>query len=91
MGKLDELYRLHRLIDGRRTGLSRTELIGAHGFARSTLTRLIAELRTRLGAPLVHDRTLTGEFLLGYHCQREALKFIPKPENNAPDEGDPVE
>jgi CRISPR-associated protein Csd1 len=25
-------------------------------------------------------RSLTGEFLLGYHCQRDALKFVPKPE-----------
>ena len=31
-------------------------------------------------------RSLTGEFLLGYHCQRDALKFVPKPEIDAPDE-----
>ncbi len=55
MSKLDELYRLHRLLDGRRTGLSRAALIGEHGFARSTLARYIAELRYKLGAPLVHD------------------------------------
>ncbi len=55
MSKFDELYRLHRLLDGRRTGLPRAALIGEHGFSRSTLTRLIADLRDRLGAPLIHD------------------------------------
>jgi CRISPR-associated protein Cas2 len=34
LSKLDELYRLHRLLDGRRTGISRATLIGEHGFAR---------------------------------------------------------
>ena len=57
MSKLDELY---RLLDGRRTGLSRAALIGNHGFARSTLARLIAELRDKLGAPLIHDRERGG-------------------------------
>jgi len=55
LSKLDEIYRLHRLLDGRRTGISRAVLIGEHGFARSTLARLIADLRDKLGAPLVHD------------------------------------
>jgi proteasome accessory factor C len=58
LSKFDELYRLHRLLDGRRTGLPRAALIGEHGFSRSTLTRLIADLRDKLGAPIVcdHDR-----------------------------------
>ena len=60
MSKLDELYRLHRLLDGRRTGIARAELIGTHGFARSTLARLIADLRDKLGAPIVHDRERGG-------------------------------
>lgn len=55
MSKFDEIYRLHRLLDGRRVGISRSELIGAHGFARSTLSRLIADLRNKMGAPLVHN------------------------------------
>lgn len=55
MSKLDELYRLHRLLDGRRTGIPRADLIGAHDFARSTLARLIRDLRDKLGAPLDHD------------------------------------
>lgn len=60
MSKLDEIYRLHRLLDGRRTGISRATLIGEQGFARSTLARLIADLRDKLGAPLVHDKDRGG-------------------------------
>lgn len=60
LSKLDDLYRLHRLLDGRRTGLSRTALTSEHGFSRSTLTRLIADLRDRLGAPLIHDSERGG-------------------------------
>jgi proteasome accessory factor C len=60
MSKLDELYRLHRLLDGRRTALPRAALIDEHGFARSTLSRLIADLRDKLNAPLIHDRERGG-------------------------------
>ncbi len=60
MSKLDEIYRLHRLFDGRRTGISRATLIGEHGFTRSTLARLIADLRDKLNAPLVHDKERGG-------------------------------
>ncbi|MHB1353415.1 MAG: hypothetical protein ACYCWA_08910 [Thiobacillus sp.] len=60
MSKLDEIYRLHRLLDGRRVGLSRTALISEHGFARSTLARLIADLRDKLNAPLIHDKERGG-------------------------------
>ena len=60
MSKFDELYRLHRLLDGRRTGLPRSVLIDEHGFSRSTLAHLIAGLRDRLGAPLIHDRERGG-------------------------------
>lgn len=60
MSKFDELYRLHRLFDGRRTGISRAELIGGHGFARATLARLIADLRDKLNAPLIHDKERGG-------------------------------
>lgn len=60
MSKLDELYRLHRLLDGRRTGIPRADLIGTHGFARATLGRLIADLRNKLNAPLIHDKERGG-------------------------------
>ena len=62
MSRLDELYRLHRLLDGRRTGLSRADLIGTYSFARSTLARLIRDLRDKLGAPLDHDAERGGYF-----------------------------
>jgi predicted DNA-binding transcriptional regulator YafY len=60
LSKLDELYRLHRLIDGRRTGLPRAALITEYGFSRSTLSRLIADLRDKLSAPLIHDKDRNG-------------------------------
>ena len=60
MSKLDELYRLHRLLDGRRTGISLANLTGEHGYARATLGRLIADLRYKLNAPLIHDKERGG-------------------------------
>jgi proteasome accessory factor C len=60
LSKLDELYRLHRLLDGRRTGISRADLIGSHGFARATLARLVADLRNKLNAPLINDKERGG-------------------------------
>ncbi len=60
MSKLDELYRLHHLLDGRRTSIARADLIGVHGFARSTLSRLIRDLRDTLGAPLIYDSERGG-------------------------------
>jgi predicted DNA-binding transcriptional regulator YafY len=62
LSKLDELYRLHRRLDGRRTGISRADLIGRHDFARSTLARLVRDLRDKLGAPLDHDPERGGYF-----------------------------
>jgi predicted DNA-binding transcriptional regulator YafY len=60
LSKLDELYRLHRLLDGRRTGIARADLIGTHDFARATLSRLVADLRDKLNAPLIHDKDRGG-------------------------------
>jgi proteasome accessory factor C len=60
LSKFDEIYRLHRLLDGRRTGFPRASLIGEHGFSRSTLTRLIADLRDKLGAPIICDHERGG-------------------------------
>jgi predicted DNA-binding transcriptional regulator YafY len=62
LSKLDELYRLHRLLDGRRTGIARADLIGAHGFASSSLARLIRDLRDKLRAPLEHNAERGGYF-----------------------------
>lgn len=55
MSRPDELYRLHRLLDGRRSTISRQTLIEELEISRSKLTRLIADLRNQLGAPLIFD------------------------------------
>ncbi len=60
LSKLDDLYRLHRALDGRRTGISRDALMDELGVSRSTLTRLIADLRDKLGAPVLCDRERGG-------------------------------
>ncbi|HUX62746.1 helix-turn-helix transcriptional regulator [Sulfuricella sp.] len=60
MSKLDDLYRLHRLLDGRRTAISRQALLDELEISRSKLTRLIADLRDRVGAPLVFDQERGG-------------------------------
>ena len=60
MSRLDEIYRLHGLLDGRRTGIARADLVRDHGFAASTLARLVRDLREKLGAPLVHDAERGG-------------------------------
>ena len=50
MSRLDDLYRLHRLLDGRRTAISRQTLLDELAISRSKLTRVIADLRDRLDA-----------------------------------------
>lgn len=37
----------------------------------------------------IDDSPLSGEFLLGYHCQREALKPLPKPAESGTDSTEP--
>jgi CRISPR-associated protein Csd1 len=46
--------------------------------------KLLDELVCSLGQNFTIDKPLTGEFLLGYHCQRQALRPPPKsrPEKN---------
>ncbi len=60
MSKPDDLYRLHRLLDGRRSAISRQTLIDELEISRSKLTRLIADLRNQLGAPLIFDAAYNG-------------------------------
>ena len=60
MSRLDDLYRLHRLLDGRRSAISRQTLLDELAISRSKLTRLIADLRDRVGAPLVFDQEHGG-------------------------------
>ena len=60
MSRLDDLYRLHRLLDGRRTVISRQTLLDELEISRSKLIRLIADLRDKLGAPLIFDQEHSG-------------------------------
>lgn len=41
------------------------------------------------GNDFINDSPLSGEFLLGYHCQREALKPPPKPAEPGTDSTEP--
>lgn len=41
------------------------------------------------GNDFINDSPLSGEFLLGYHCQREALKPSPKPAESGTDSTEP--
>ena len=41
------------------------------------------------GNDFINDSPLSGEFLLGYHCQREALKPPPKPTESSSDTTEP--
>ncbi len=71
MSKPDDIYRLHRLLDGRRTVISREALIDKLGISRSKLTRLIADLRNHLGAPLIFDPDSGGysyDTATGHHA-----------------------
>jgi proteasome accessory factor C len=61
MDKFDRIYDLHRIFSGRRTVIALEDLkdkLG--GCSRSTVMRLIALLRDRLGAPVAFDRDLDG-------------------------------
>lgn len=42
------------------------------------------------GNDFINDSPLSGEFLLGYHCQREALKPPSKPAESNPDTTEPT-
>jgi predicted DNA-binding transcriptional regulator YafY len=55
MDKLQRLYALHRLFDGRRTGLPLMEIAERLECSLATAKRGIRELRTLLQAPLVYD------------------------------------
>lgn len=41
------------------------------------------------GNDFTNDSPLSGEFLLGYHCQREALRLPPKPAESGSDTTEP--
>ena len=60
MDKLERIYRLDRLLSGRRTPLPMAAIVADLGCSDSTARRTIAALRDRLGAPLVYDPVANG-------------------------------
>lgn len=60
MDKLERLYALHGLFDGRRTALPLAAIVQRLECSPATAKRAIRELRSFLNAPLVFDRELDG-------------------------------
>lgn len=63
MDRFDRIYQLHNILKGRRTPISRRDLMDRLDCSRSTLTRLISTYRDYLLAPLVHDAERGGYLL----------------------------
>lgn len=78
MYKLEHVYKLHQLLQGRRTGLSRAALEDALDIPKSTLTRLLRICQDRLHMPVVYDRTRGGycyDLQQGEHFELPGLWF----------------
>jgi predicted DNA-binding transcriptional regulator YafY len=60
MDKLERLYSLHGVLQGRRTAISLTEIAARLECSPATAKRAIRELRTLISAPLVYDRERDG-------------------------------
>jgi len=58
--QFDRVFRLHRLLAGRKTAMPADDLCIELDCSRATLYRHLAYLRDALGAPLVHDREHGG-------------------------------
>jgi proteasome accessory factor C len=56
MNKLDKLYRLHHLLEGRRVPIPRADLLRELETSWPTLKRLVRDLRERFNAPIVPVR-----------------------------------
>jgi predicted DNA-binding transcriptional regulator YafY len=60
MDRLQRLYRLHGILKGRRYPVPRQALLDELACSSASLTRLIAELRDLLGAPIEYEREAGG-------------------------------
>ena len=60
MDKFDRIFELHGILKDRRTPISRADLARRLECTESTIYRLIALLRDRLGAPVEYDREREG-------------------------------
>lgn len=63
MDKLQRIYRLYRLLNTRRTPVSRERLEKELDCSRATVTRLIRECRDDLHLPIVYDPEQKGYYL----------------------------
>lgn len=63
MEKLDRIYRLHRVLNNRRTPISRIDLQSSLDCSRSTLTRVLRDCRDNLGFPIEYDQDRQGYYL----------------------------
>jgi predicted DNA-binding transcriptional regulator YafY len=55
MDKFDRIFALHGILSGRRTTIDQEELLARLQCGRSTLYRIVSEMRDRLGAPIVYE------------------------------------
>ncbi len=60
MDKFTRIFKLHHILDGRRAPITRTDLKARLECSSASLTRLIAEARNYLDAPIVFDRERGG-------------------------------
>ena len=70
MDRLTRIFKLHQALSSRRYAVSRVRLEAELECSRATLTRIIAEMRDLLGAPIEFD-TEQG----GYRYSREAYEL----------------
>src|SRR5262245_5465934 len=60
MDKFDRIFALHGIFSTRRTAVDQEELLARLECTRSTLFRILALMKDRLGAPIEHDSQQGG-------------------------------
>ena len=70
MDRLTRIFRLHQVLTANRYPVSRSRLESELECSRATLTRIIAEMRDLLGAPIEFNTELSG-----YHYASEAYEL----------------
>ena len=62
MDKFSRIFKLHQLLENRRTGVSAADLMERLSCSRSSLTRVVNEMRLYLNAPIEHDSARGGYY-----------------------------
>jgi len=70
MDRIQRIHALHRILKAHKRPVSRQVLQQELECSRATLTRILAEMRDILGAPIVYDRTQQG-----YHYDPTSAAF----------------